>query len=122
MTSPDQAQPLFRELSPDAFRLTSKEEVAFEAAWDVLRAFEKNQHGDNRDYVDELKDRTIEYLRGRGEERPLSVFGLSVTETVYGDEGQFDVFVDNRNGRGNDVYRGMLRNAVAAVGIEEPQN
>jgi hypothetical protein len=101
--------------------MTSEEEVVLGAAWTVLQAFELNQHGEHRFYKDDARESTLTYLRTGGEERPLNVFGLQVSESVWGSAGQHDLLVDNRNARGDETYRGMLREAILAVGIEEPQ-
>ncbi len=83
-----------------------------------MQAFERNKPTDCRDYTEGIKASTIEYLKEGGDERPLGIFGVEVSESLTIDD-QFDVLVDNRNGRGDTNYRNILRDAVRVVGIEQ---
>ena len=109
----------FKELGPDRYILTAKLEPALIAAWQVLQSLEEQRYGKPNFYKDDAKAGTLKYLSKGGEERPCSgIFDVSVRESLERDD-EFDLNVLNGNGRGNDDYRAILREAVDTVGVED---
>ncbi|MBC7943206.1 hypothetical protein H7X68_01765 [Candidatus Saccharibacteria bacterium] len=119
MIDSDSNQVAFREKGPDNYILTTDKDTALKAAWSVLQATELEQHGAPVRYNDDSKDSTLSYLGTGGEERPLS--GIFAVELYESDEDpkKIDLLVSNRNAAGDNHYRGILRNVVQVVGIEQ---
>ena len=120
MAEPEPSAALFSEAGPDRYLLVSEASVALGAAWQVLQAFDRIQHGRPTFYDDDSRSSTLDYLRDGGEERPhAGIFAVRLYES-YDGPAQTELSVLNVNGYGNETYRVILKTAVEAVGIAEP--